>query len=108
MTPPATLSPLLSVDRQPLSLILQHLPRREKVLEVTHLCGALPPLEPLDFSCDELVLRQRPFDFRLNVMERREECNTASAFCSSPLRAHGQRLFSRVQRLSLSAWSRSR
>ena len=35
-------SSLLTLDRLSLSLVLQHLPWRDKLLEVSHLCRALP------------------------------------------------------------------
>ena len=50
-SPPPSPS-FLSLDRQSLSLILQHLPWHEKLVEASHLCRALPPLEAEDFCCD--------------------------------------------------------
>ena len=53
---PARISPLLTVERQSLSLILQCLPWRDKLLQLTGLCRALPSLHPADFRCDRLIV----------------------------------------------------
>jgi hypothetical protein len=53
-------SPLVTVDRQALSLILQCLNWREKLAEVSHVSRRLLPLLPADFSFDRLVGDPRP------------------------------------------------
>ena len=51
-------SPLLALDRHSLSLVLQHLPWRDKLLQLARLCHALPAIQPADFSCAQVLLER--------------------------------------------------
>ena len=51
--------PLLTLDRQSLSLVLQHLHWRDKLLQLTRLCRALPALDPVDLSYDQVLFKGR-------------------------------------------------
>ena len=102
---PVSLSPqlsLLTLDRQSLSLILQHLPWRDKLLQLTHLCRSLPPLQPVDFRYDQLFSHEMHWrycnwDHVLSGQRLQDSCSSRlSTFCASP---RLQQLFSHVRRL---------
>ena len=102
-SPSSDSSPLLTVDRQSLSLTLQLLPWRDTRLQLTRLCRALPPLDAGDFRCDQVILEGKRiprFDDYGLEWQRYNWCNQVATFC---VRRRLQRLFSHVRHLSLTA-----
>jgi hypothetical protein len=77
-------SPLQKLDRQLWSLVLHHLPWREKLVEVSHLCSSIPAFEPGDFRCDRL------------------DCGSSRYSSQDPFYSDGRRrLFSHIRQLRL-------
>jgi hypothetical protein len=90
---------LLSLNRPLLSLALQSLPWKEKLLHVSRLSSSFPPLNTDDFRGDRVVLMHRDNGFYFERYPL-EYCPRVDVLCSSP---RLQRLLCGVEHLAASA-----